>query len=694
MKNPQRHSWISRATILAIVVSASVILLNGILASVSESGAWFPADALGGQVQTAPPRVSSNAAAAAIVVDHPCQWREPRREEADDRVSTAAELVNAIADGAKLIWVETAASIDLGAADHPDRPKWVLVIPDGVTLASGRSPTSRGGRLYFSKRLPTQRFMLRLGQCSRVTGLRLQGPSRSTARRQSRPPYAKHPRTTAIHVLSTEGHRVDRVIIDNNEFFDWPGAGVHVQEVPTTFETARHIRVANNFFHHNLMCGSGYGVVLDGNNAAAGGYVFIDRNVFNFNRHAVAGDGHPTSGYVAEWNLVLSGGKKCDNGVLGDPGYYEQHFDMHGKGLDGYGGDAGEVIRIRYNTIRGEQDYYLVKTRPAFYLRGIPVKEAYFFGNVLAHDNRSEAIRTHGNIPNLRVFENRYDVDTSFDLATGDFDGDGAADVFQATGTVWVFSARGQSEWRHLKNDFRRLSRLLLGDFDGNGKTDLFTQVNKNWQVSYDGVSPWTPLPAGSEIDMQTYRLGDFNGDGKTDVFRANGTRWFYSSGAATGWLPLARSAYRVEDIRLGDFNGDHTTDVFSFANGEWSVSYGGRSVWTRLNKKISAKLSDLVFADFNGDGVTDIGRHKGIHYQVSWGGTTEWRKLHSAAYLGMPVRLPKLLLGDFNGDGNTDALHYQHNLVSFGTFGVGERFVMSNGASQDYTVRSRHEMR
>jgi len=61
---------------------------------------------------------------------------------------------------------------------------------------------------------------------------------------------------------------------------------------------------------------------------------------------------------------------------------------------------------------------------------------------------------------------------------------------------------------------------------------------------------------------------------------------------------------------------------------------------------------------------------------------------------LSVPVRLQKLLLGDFNGDGSTDALHYQHNVVSFGTFGVGERFVMSNGASQDFTVRSHHEMR
>ncbi|MGH7469780.1 MAG: FG-GAP repeat domain-containing protein [Longimicrobiales bacterium] len=216
----------------------------------------------------------------------------------------------------------------------------------------------------------------------------------------------------------------------------------------------------------------------------------------------------------------------------------------------------------------------------------------------------------------------------------------------------------------------------------------MLSKINDQWQISYDGVSPWTLLPAGSDIDIRTFRTGDFDGDGKTDV------RWFYSSGAATSWLPLARSGYRVDDLRFGDFNGDDTTDVFGFANGEWSVSYGGATAWRRLNEMISSKLKELVFADFNGDGVTDIGRHKGLHYEVSWGGTTGWRRLHSVAYRTMPLRLPGMLLGDFNGDRRPDALHYQRFRYGMFAVAVGERFVMSSGASELFAVRSRHEMR
>jgi hypothetical protein len=619
-----------------------------------------------------------------------CQRPAVSRERADARVTTRDQLRAALAAGRRVIWVENGAAIDLAIADHrSDAPDYVLRIPPNVTLASGRSPTRLGGLLYFSRRIEEPRFMLSLGACTRVTGLRLRGPSRSTARG-----YA---RTKAIEI-----HGVEDVLVDNNEFSDWPGGGIEVARTPNTYRTARTIRITRNFFHHNQMCGAGYGVVMDGNSEsdARGSYAYIDRNVFTYNRHAVAGDGHPGSGYLAEYNLLLSGGRKCYNGFPGDPGYYEQHFDMHGFGPasdeNHYGGDAGEFITMRHNTIRGEQKYYVTKTRPAFMLRGTPRERADFYGNVLAHDNRSEAIRVKGArwdaddpTPPLRVWANQYDVDTSNELAVGDFDGDGVDDVFQATGTVWVFSARGQSDWRHLSARSERLSRLLFGDFNGDGKTDVFTQAGNRWLVSYGGTSGWTLLPFGSAIAMSGYRVGDFDGDGKADIFRANGTRWYYSAGGATPWQPLARSGHRAHQLRFADFDGDKSTDVFGLVGGAWSVSYRGQTRWRRLNALISSNLSELVFADFNGDRFADVARQKGADYQVSWSGTSEWGTLHAGALKEQVLPLRLMLLGDFNGDRRADALHYKRFVI-----GVGERFVMSSRGSLPFTTRSRHEMR
>lgn len=558
--------------------------------------------------------------------------------------------------------------------DHRDNaPNYVLSVPEGVTLASGRSESSEGGLLYFSRRLENQRYMLSLRPGSRITGLRFRGPTRSTE-----PVGIK---TGAIYV-----YRVDNVLIDRNEFYDWPGAGVTVHEAANTRPTASRVRVTNNFFHHNLRCGSGYGVVVFGE----GGYAYIDRNVFDFNRHAVAADGRRRMGYIADRNFVLSGGKTCSDGWW-DPGYYNQHFDMHGLGDRGRGGVAGEYMDIRRNTIRGEQKYYVIRTRPAFHLRGEPEIMAYFRDNVVAHDDRDEAVKKHDNTTRLTVTRNQYDVDTSMELAVGDFDGDGYDDVFQATGGVWVYSARGQSEWRYLNHDARRLSELRFGDFDGNGKTDVFAQDGARWLVSWNATSGWISLPQGSSIDMSKYRFGDFDGDGRTDVFYASGTHWYYSSGGATDWQVLNSSSHTAEDLRFGDFDRDGKTDIFGLSKGGWAVSKGGVSRWELLNERLSANLDELVFADFNGDRRTDIARQHDGDWQVSWSGSSAWRTLHRNAPDGMPIH--SLLVGDFDGDGSADALHYERSRVSTLII-YGNRFVISRRGSGELAVRSRHDMR
>src|SRR5581483_8007938 len=73
----------------------------------------------------------------------------------------------------------------------------------------------------------------------------------------------------------------------------------------------------DNYIHHNQHPAStnciselfgdnhaaGYGV-----ETADGAYVTIERNVFDFNRHAIAGDGKTGTGYLAFDNLILQHG--------------------------------------------------------------------------------------------------------------------------------------------------------------------------------------------------------------------------------------------------------------------------------------------------------------------------------------------------------------------------------------------------
>ena len=452
-------------------------------------------------------------------------------------------------------------------------------------------------------------------------------------------------------------------MIENNEIFGWPAEGVEAIETPADFQTTP--RITRNFIHNNVQCNLGYGVVLSGN-----GFARIDRNVFNYNRHDVAGSGQPGQGYLAERNLVLTSGPTCG-------GNYNQHFDMHGtKG--GTGGTAGRLIEIRRNTIRGAQRYAFNGrlVRPGFELRGTPQDQAVFAENAVAHGavlkqhtafggtvSSSGAVRVKGASATSLLLKkklvlraNQTCMNTAKELAVGDFNGDGRADVFQAVGTLWVYSPSGQREWFFLKDSNLRLARLGLGDFDGDRKTDVFSQEGARWLVSTGGTSAPRPLPAGSSIDVKGYRFGDFDGDGKTDVFRASGSRFFFSSAGATGWQPLAASRLSIGELRFGDFDGDGKTDVFSLANNQWSVSDGGNSAWRRLNKKLSSSLRSLAFADFNGDRRTDVARSSSGNWQVSWGGATAWQTLQFRRSESLAAGM---LFGDFTGDGRADVLQH-----------------------------------
>ena len=109
---------------------------------------------------------------------------------------------------------------------------------------------------------------------------------------------------------------IRRIEICNMQIFHWSGAAIELRDnneraergyLSNTNEGAVHIK--NNFIHSNRHgAGFGYGV-----NVGRGAYALIERNVFDENRHAIAGDSVANnnidfSGYTARENLILPGG--------------------------------------------------------------------------------------------------------------------------------------------------------------------------------------------------------------------------------------------------------------------------------------------------------------------------------------------------------------------------------------------------
>lgn len=593
-----------------------------------------------------------------------------------------------------------------------------LQIPGGVTIRGSRRGTLLGPCLHkevacddysSTPNAPGESMLEIKGDDVRITGLRLQGTSRTTDEHQvdsigvlahDGTGVLAHDGTTLVHEQYLHS------IIDHNDIsaFTKNGVGVQVDDAANIaltsvydsndnpFTRPLNVMVARNFIHHNRMQNFGYGVESNW-----GGFPLVEGNTFVSNRHAIAaGFGSAHSGYRAWLNLVLSDAPL----QIAFINFYTHDFDMHGDVFDtnnGFGGQGGDYVDIFGNTFLGTNRVnYELRAQPCHYT------DVHF--NVSLH-SKEDTLRfkdSNNQIGNRIEYMNIADVPNQFGLANptdhlgvGDFDGDGIPDLFLATGAAWYYSPGGNAEWRFLnggKTD--RIDSLLLGDFDGDGRTDVVGINGSNLMVSWGGVSDWevlNSLPAGASIT--DLAVGDFDGDGRADIFYADGTNWYVSSGGSGPFNNVITSSFRVKDLRFGDFNGDGKTDVFGVGNGGWQVSYSATSGWTPLPVSLTNAVNGLVVADFNGDGFADVatstpifGSINGIPALIGWNwmiwynGTGTWTSQSCSTFLStnpLCVSLSSVVgIGNFDGNPGADILLWNGSNVwiASGGFGVPQR--------------------
>ena len=216
--------------------------------------------------------------------------------KADYVVSTATQLASALsaAHSGQTVYVADNAVID--ASDYS------FVVPQGVTLASGRGQNgSLGALLYVNyNELNSDYFngLIRAGGPNvRITGLQIQGPS---------PDVGSATEWDSRGIVDSYAN----LEVDNNEISAWSHAGIYLEnDARTGAAGITGVRIHHNSIHNCERTGLGYGICLDadgeGNYGSLGeqsqGNCLMDPliqyNSFDCNRHSIAATGVSTESY-------------------------------------------------------------------------------------------------------------------------------------------------------------------------------------------------------------------------------------------------------------------------------------------------------------------------------------------------------------------------------------------------------------
>lgn len=411
----------------------------------------------------------------------------------------AKVLTEAISAGVKVIELGCGVEIDMTGRSQLTLSEQSIVAARGCE----RSLSRAGPLIYVTdERQNFALFDIR-GDHVVLSGFRLRGPTdfRGSGGRKD----------AAIRVVPFGEHpRIESIEISNMEIYYWSGAGVDVRDAPAKdsdrgrlVRNPLALRIRNNYIHHNRHdAGYGYGV-----NVGGGAYALIERNVFDENRHAISGDSHDDqgdySGYTARENLILSGGgKHCTGNSYYSICWQTHQIDMHGDESTFFGGDhccgvAGETMLIQRNSMFYDAGY-------AIKIRGNPTDRVLVDGNVFRHDSRGDAIAQNGTTdgditrPIQVLRNNRYGVaDPTAQPGRCDFDGDGRADDFIATGVTWWARSSAQAQWHYLNTQPQQSPQVELRDMDGDRYCDVILKPEPSRggahvpKYSRRGTGPW-----------------------------------------------------------------------------------------------------------------------------------------------------------------------------------------------------------
>lgn len=229
------------------------------------------------------------------------------------------------------------------------------------------------------------------------------------------------------------------------------------------------------------------------------------------------------------------------------------------------------------------------------------------------------------------------------DVATGDFNGDGEADLAVASGPapggfttqgINILISQGDGSFQKtvtLDPGGQGYFSVYTGDFNGDGDLDLYSyQYNPFGRKVFlgDGLGTFgAGINQGSAISpgaRNSIAVGDLNGDASMDIVTGGFTSGEFQVGIAdgsggftftSGSIPAA--AGKSLSTAIGDFNGDGDNDAALGDNGghiNVLLGNGSGSLTPSADNPATVAagsrnfVTSLAVADFNGDGIDDVG--------------------------------------------------------------------------------------